>query len=424
MNFIQFFTRRKLVFYLSIFVIGIFLIPLAKGRVKPYYSGDTINFNNHLYIATTNTGRFELFSLENKKLYKKVNIMSQDNKDFSDSLFRKEGGRLFVYIVGEELFKYDITDPFFPVEVSRIKDNSGDLFFGVTKAGDKIATIGTKGVKIWNDNLQIINAYNIKVDSPDNLIFSENANYIYNYSGDSLEIIDAQTRNIVLDAGLDIADKKHNQKPYSDNIDAAVYVADDNSLDKIYFDGRRESFPHISHIAYDVASLDNRDYIYFSDGYGVVKTDKKNLSPLSWTYTTDKGARGGWAMGLSVLSSTEGDVVIVFNGSSILALDKDLNLIDFYAARDEDISPREPLSLSADKYRATPNSYISLRGAGFGPYEEIKISFSGSVSNLKADEFGRFVRIVKVPSVFPGRTDIKVDGERTGLTYSTSFEIE
>ena len=67
---------------------------------------------------------------------------------------------------------------------------------------------------------------------------------------------------------------------------------------------------------------------------------------------------------------------------------------------------------------------MSLRGAGFGPYEDLEISFSGDRFYTKADEFGKFIKMVQVPSVFPRNTDIKVDGERTGLTYSVSFEIE
>ena len=424
MNLMQFFTRRKLVFYVAIFSIAILFIPMAKSRVKPYYSGETINFNSHLYIGTANTGKFELFGLDQGKLYRKTTIMAQDGSEYSDLFFREEGGRLYLYLVNGSLSKFDITDPYFPIQVAQISDNSLDHFFGVMKAGERIATIGTKGLKIWNNNLQVINSYNIKVNNAENLIFSDNGGYIYNFNGNDLVVIDTNTRKVVVDKQLNITTKNHNQKPYSDSTDSSVYVADDDSLRKIYFDGREESFAHISNVAYDVATLPGRDYVYFSDGHGVVKVDKENLEVLSWAYTTDKGPRGGWAMGLDVISSDSGDVVIVFNGSSILALDENLNLIDYYAGRNQDLSPTEPLSLSADKYRAAPNSYVSLRGAGFGPYEDLEISFSGDIFYGKTDEFGRFVKIIKVPSVFPRKADIKVDGERTGLTYSVGFEIE
>lgn len=420
----QLFTRRKSILFLTIFAIAILFIPMAKSRVKPYYSGESINFNNHIYIGTVNTGKFELFGLDNGKIYRKTSIMTQNNTNFSDLLFREEDSRLYVYLVDGELSKYDITDPYFPVQVARVRDNSDNNIFGVLKAGDKIATIGSKEVKVWNNNFQIINSYRIKVNSVDNLAFSENGGFIYNYSGSSLEITDANTRNILLDSQMDVSIENHNQALYNDNTDGSVYAVDDNSLTKIYFDGHYKKFNHTSTVGYDVASLPNRDYVYFSDGQGVVRVNKNNLEPTSWTYTTDKGAVGGWAMGLNVVNSNDGDVVIVFNGSSILALNKDLALIDHYDARDQDLSPREALNLSADKYRAAPNSYVSLRGGGFGPFEELKISFSGDVFYAKADEFGRFIRLVKVPSVFPRNTDIKVDGERTGLTYSVSFEIE
>ena len=424
MNLIQFFTRRKLVSYIAIFSIAILFIPMAKSRVKPYYSGEAINYNSHLYIGTANTGKFELFGLDQDKLYRKTTIMAQDGSDYSDLFFREESGRLYLYLVNGGLSKFDITDPYFPVQVAQVKDNSLDHFFGVIKAGDKIATIGTKGVKIWNDNLQVINSYNIKVGNAENLVFSDNGGYIYNFQGSDLVIIDANTRDIVVDTQLNIANENHNQKPFSDGVDGSVYVADDNSLRKIYFNGHEERFAHISHVAYDVATLSGRDYVYFSDGHGIVKVDKENLEALSWVYTTDKGPRGGWAMGLDVMPSDNGDVVIVFNGSSILALDENLALIDYYAGRDQDLSPTEPLSLSADKYRAAPNSYVSLRGTGFAPYEDLEISFSGDIFYSKADEFGKFIKIIQVPSVFPKKADIKVDGERTGLTYSVSFEIE
>ncbi len=424
MSLIQLFTRRKLVTFFTIFAIVMLFIPMAKSRVKPYFSGEVVSYNEHIYIGTTNTGKFEIFGLDEGKLYRKSSIMAQDNTDFTDSFFRVENSRLFVYLVNGELYKYDISDPYFPVLVARIRDNSRDHFFGVIKAGERIATVGSKGVKIWNNNLQVINAYDIDVANSENLIFSDDGAYIYNISGSELEIINSNTREVLLNSQLYIEDENHGQKPYSDSLDAAVYVVDDSSLRKIDINGLRDDFKHISHVGYDVATLPGKDYIYFSDGYGLVKMGKENLKPISWAFTTDLGPRGAWAMGLDVVDTSNGDVLIVFNGSSILALDKNLDLIDYYAARDQDYSPTEPLSLSVDKYRAAPNSYVSLRGAGFGPYEDIEISFSGDVFSAEADEFGKFIKVITVPPVFPKRTDIKVDGIRTGLSYSVSFEIE
>lgn len=424
-NVIKLFTRRKLVFFIALFAIVMLAVPMAKSRVKPYYSGEAINYNNQIYIGTTNTGKFELFGFDNEKIYRKSSIMTQDNTSFSDLLFRQEGGRLYVYLVNGELYKYDITDPYFPALITKIKDNSDSKIFGVIKAGEKIATLGSAGVKIWNNNLQIINSYNIKVNGVDNLIFSESGGFIYHYEGDNLTIIDANTRDIIIDTQLNITQENHNQKPYNDNLDGSVYVVDDNSLRKIYLNGHQDKFSHISNVGYDVATLKNKDYVYFSDGHGVVKVDKENMKAISWVYTNNKGPIGGWAMGIDVVENKNGeDVVVVFNGSSILAMNKNLALVDYYAARDQDLSPTEPLFLSADKYRAAPNSDVSLRGGGFGPHENLAITFSGNINNVKADELGRFVKIIKVPSVFPRNTDIKVDGERTGLTYSISFEIE
>ncbi|PLX21374.1 hypothetical protein C0584_02740 [Candidatus Parcubacteria bacterium] len=409
---------------LAVSAIIVLFVPMARSRVKPYYSGEAVNFNNQIYIGTTNTGILEIFGLNQDKLYRKSTIMAQDGSDFYDLFFRIEDYRLYVYLVNGDLFKYDITDPYFPVEVARISDNSQDSFTSVLKAGNYLATVGTKGVKIWNDDLQVINAYDIKAKSVNNISFSDNGDFIYNYSGKNIEIIDTRTRERVVSAWVDVIDTNHNQKPLGDDIDGSVYFVDDSNLRKISLSGQQNNFEHISHVGYDVASIPGRNYVYFSDGYGVVRSDKLSLDPLAWAYTTDMGPVDAWAMGIDAVSSANGDVVVVFNGSSILVLDDNLELIDYYAGVDQDLRPTEPLRLSADKYRAAPNSRVSLLGGGFGAYEDIEISFSGNIYSVEADEFGKFERIIRVPSVFPGMTDIKVDGQRTGLTYSVAFEIE
>jgi len=156
---LRLFTKRKMIITFSFVFLTLFFVPFGISRVKPYYSGEIVSYNDNIFIGTTNTGSFELFSLENGKIYKKTSIMSQETfrTDFSDMLFRQEGSRLFVYLVNGDLYKYDISDPYYPILVAKIRDNSRDFFDGVILAGDKIATMGTKGVKVWNNNLQVIN---------------------------------------------------------------------------------------------------------------------------------------------------------------------------------------------------------------------------------------------------------------------------
>ena len=153
-------------------------------------------------------------------------------------------------------------------------------------------------------------------------------------------------------------------------------------------------------------------YVYFSDGIGIVKIRKSDMAPVDWAYTTELGAGSGWAMGLRVVENTQGqEIVIVFNGSSLLVFDSDLNLIDSYNAGEAIMPAPEPLFLSVDKNRAAPNSLLSLRGNGFGANEEIKIKFAGNNYIAQTDQTGFFKTIITVP-------EVKAPLFRLSLTFS------
>ena len=59
---LRLFTRKKLVITFSFIFLTLFLVPLGISRVKPYYSGEVVSYNDKIFIGTTNTGSFELFS--------------------------------------------------------------------------------------------------------------------------------------------------------------------------------------------------------------------------------------------------------------------------------------------------------------------------------------------------------------------------
>jgi hypothetical protein len=77
-----------------------------------------------------------------------------------------------------------------------------------------------------------------------------------------------------------------------------------------------------------------------------------------------------------------------------------------------------------DRNRASVNSMISLAGTGFASGEQLNITFAKSSFVAEADEAGRFTKIITVPNVNKQRTDIKVTGEISKLTYSIAFDIE
>jgi len=224
--------------------------------------------------------------------------------------------------------------------------------------------------------------------------------------------------------GLRIKEVGASKKIFYNESTNDILVADDNAVKKIKTNGKYDSFEHISEVAYDIASLKGSDYFYFSDGTGVVKMTKDKLEAVSWSFTTNIASNEGWAIGLDVAKNSDGETIAVFNGTSILVFDEKMELLDSYVAREEERGPTEALFLSADKYRATPNSDIAVRGGGFDLKEPIRITLAGSVFYSETGENGRFIKIISIPSVFPTRTDLRVVGLNSGLTYSFAFEIE
>ncbi len=426
---------KKLFLFFLIILATVFILKEVRGESKSYYFGDAINYNNRLIFGTVNSGDFELFALIDKKITKtaeikpvKNNFLGEDN--FSDLQFMIRDGELYLYLTkGRFLYKYDVSNIYNPKLEKRVKNNIWDWFNGLTMEDDRIVTIGIKGLKVWNDDLQIINGYDLKNEYQYDINFSKNGRYIFNSGDNIVNVFDAYLRQIVAELPI-VINKDHFRKVYNDSLNKAVYAVDDQSLKKFNFSGQAgvlksvKEFKHISTSGYDVDGLDTGEFVYFSDGIGIVKADKINLEPIDWVYTSDLGAQGGWAQGLEVIDSLEGDKIIVFNTSCILVLDDKLDLIDYYKISEKDEEPPEDLWLSLDKNRAAAGSLISLRGGGYGLKEKIIITFAGKEYIVQADDKGRFSAMITVPSVLPVRTDIKVSGQYSGSNYSIAFSIE
>lgn len=403
------------------------LMPKAQGEILPYYSGDAVVYFDRVIFGSANTGALEIFTLINNEIFKTNHIVSDDRDYFvfHDLAFHIEESRLYLYAVnGRYLYKYDVSNLADARLLEKKQDNSEDLFFGIGAFGEHIMTVGTRSIKIWNKNMQVVSDYFVNIKFPRSIALSPNGNYLFDTTGSSLKIVDAFYRNIISETPFSI-NQENDRFPYYDPAEGATYVVGDASLKKIHFNGGAEEFNHISDFGYDAFGLPGRPHVYFTDGIGIVKVNKSDMRPIDWAYTTALGAGNGWAVGLRVVADSMGEKAIVFNGSSILAMDNELNLIDFYAAQDEYNVPliKEPLNLTSDKRAAFPNNFVNLSGSGFGFNEELEIAFADDKYYARTDREGRFRIMLKVPDVKPRIADIKVDGQVSKLTYSITFEI-
>lgn len=428
------FIDKKRLISLSTLFLFILLIATGQsvyGKTKVYYSGDAINYNDQLVIGSINMGYGEIFTLRNNEIIKIFTIPKSDlmfSKNFYDLKFNQEDEKLFLYLVdGRCLYKYNISNLKDLILEKKEQSNVWDWFLGLNKKGDKLITISNKNVSVWNKDNQIVEQYDLKNNLPNNLNFGLSDQFIFNLKENQLEVYSPNSRNVIKTIPLNIKEEA-NRQIFNDGHSGNVYVVDDQYLHKFSFENNFKevkNFKHISKFGYDVSGSFESDYLYFSDGLGIVKFDKETLKPLNWTYTTDMAGPGGWAMGLKAVKQTTGDKIVIFNASNILVLDSNLKKINAYSATEEDeIKPIESLFLNIDRNRTSINSSVALSGGGFKPLEKLIINFGGQKTDFQANEKGRFEKIIPVPNLPKTRTDIKVSGVDSGLNYSLGMQIE
>jgi len=90
----------------------------------------------------------------------------------------------------------------------------------------------------------------------------------------------------------------------------------------------------------------------------------------------------------------------------------------------EVIKPIEKLYLTTDKDRAPIYGQVFVKGGGYWANEELDVYFADRVYHAYADANGRFTKVIPVPAIEAKRTDIKVIGTKSKLSYSISFNIE
>lgn len=410
----------------GVLLSGYFLVPRGEGRSPAYQSGEAVNFNNRVIIATVDTGSLDIFQVVDDSIRKTNSIRSDAAgfPEFADVALKEQNRRLYAYATNRGyIYQYDISNPDNIELLAKKQDNSGDRFYALGEWGERMYSVGSLGVKVWSQDLKVVNSYNLHTTIADNIAFTDNGNYIFHLLNNNFRIIDSFYRNPVMEAALNIRED-HSRNIFSDGQNGAVYVVDDFYLKKFSFNGLQEKFRHISHLGYDVDGTQGSDHIYFSDGVGIVKSGKTELEPLTWRYTTDLGGGEGWAMGLRAVRYGSGERVVVFNGSSILLFDQDLGLLDYYRVPERPDSDYQSPYLRVDRSRAAPGSRISVRGGGFGPDERLIVDFAGEKHRFYADQAGGFSEFLTVPAVKSGVKDVKVTGSVSGVSYSLSFVVE
>ncbi|MFZ4648976.1 MAG: hypothetical protein ACOYMB_05135 [Patescibacteria group bacterium] len=412
-------------------------VPIGKTKNKSYYSGDAIDYNGQLVVASANTNSLEIFKLTGSDLERVSRTRPLDTRfnqygSYYEVKLSKENGSLYAYAITDfRIDKYNISAlNANPILENKISNTYWEWYGGMEKLGnDNYFTIGNKGVKLLNKDLQVIDSYDFKNSQNQyNIQASEDGRYLIDITGNTLRVFDRQNRNVVSEIALNYSKNTENRRATIDN-NGNIFVTDDFYAKKFSLDGTlKASFRHLDQPAYD--TVISGSSLYFSNGVGIVKLDKDNLKLLNFKYTSSYGGNG-WAMGLKAVSTNNGDRIVSFNNSGILVLNQNLEKISFFVGdtnEDETIVPVENLWIKTDTFSAKEGATVKLTGGGFSPSEKLVIYFDG-LGNQEAttDSQGRFTSDLKVPPISstPKKiVDIKVVGNSSKLSYSSSFTIE
>ena len=428
------FKRVAMVFLLAIIITPLVLIKPGSTKVQPYYSGDAISYRGQLIFGTANSGYLEIFKLSGSDIDLLVKIKDYDPtfnsyNDYSDLKFITENGSLYVYAVSKyTVFKYDFSDLESLNPVKKAKNNYWEWYKEIEKLGDSLALISDQGIKIINSNLDVTNSYNFIGVEPYSVASNGDNNKILGIGDSKIQIFDRPERRVDKEISLNFAASNLNHKAYLDVLNNKIYAVDDYYAKK--FDATTgqllASYRHLDAAGYGMESTAGNDYIYFSNGLGVVKLNKDKFTVADFTYTTTTGGPQGWAIGLKLVNTDKGDVLVVFNSSNILLLNNKLDKIASVKALEEmDEKPLEVLYLNLDHNSAIAGGTVNLNGGGFWANDRLQILVGETeITTISANKNGRFDTLLTIPDVKKQKQDIKVKGLVSGLTYSISFEVK
>lgn len=428
------FKRIALIALMAILITPLVFIKTGSTKVQPYYSGDAINYRGQVLFGTANSGYLEIFKLTGNDVEilvkaKDFNPTFNSYNDYSDMKFVIEGGKLFVYATSQAtVFKYDFSEMSTLSLVKKVKNNYWEWYSQIDKLGDSLVTVSAKGVKVLNDNLDVIDSYPLTDVSSYSLTSDGSNDKILGITDSTLEVYDRSTRQVVKEIPLNFSVVTDSRKAYFDVVNNNIYAIDDYYAKKYNATSGQllASYRHADTSGYDMESSAGNDYVYFSNGIGVVKMTKDTFKVADFAYTTMAGGPQGWAMGLKLVNTDKGDVLVVFNGTNILILNSKLEKItSVKSIEDASEKPQENLYLNLDHNSATVGGIINLNGGGFWANDNLQI-FVGEteITLIKADKNGRFDTSLTIPDVKKQKQDIKVKGLDSGLTYSISFEVK
>lgn len=442
-------NTKKIIIFLTLAVLLIgatfyFTAPGAESEEqKEYRQGQIIFIGGENYLIASNKSFVEILKItSDDKLVQVSEVRGMDQVRDLYAYYYENNAYLIVAST-RYMWKYDISNPLFPKVLlqrdlyewhnwglTEGRGTVGSIYF-LTGNNDYIFALGANGVRgFGKDNLLHFRiytkekSYGIAVDNDNILVLMDG----------KAQLFDIETGEMVREY-LNMENvQPETRRPYIDYL-GNVYSLVDNGLAKISgFSEKRYYSPTEPGIkfSYAVKALPNGK-TYYANGYGLAGFDK-DLKKLGFLFSANgyKYGTGSWAVSLDAAEVKQGSRVALFNKSSILWLDENMNVLYQYKytpAYSASAQISTELKITASRYSGSPNTPVTLSLYGFWPNETVKVDFGSNSYNVNVDNFGYGQAEMTVPTSLPdgstgGIMVINAKGQSSGMGYQTTFRME
>ena len=398
---------------------------------REYRFGQVVAIDGKNYLVASDKEFAEILEITaDNKLYQVSEVHGADK--IEALTIQQDIKKTYLIIAsGRYLYRYDISDPSAPkIEFRR------DLY--ITQRGQfKIGSLytlaagqglifggGANGVRSFlPDNLFVNKIYTF--DKSYGL--AADNKFLYVITADKGLVFDILTGSKLAETDLENA-AKTTRMPYFDNSGNA-YFPSDRGLVKLNIYSRERTV-YLNPVAqgdinsYGAVSLPDGN-IYYTNGHGLTRLDKNfNKTKFINTSWQERFGANSWAVSLAAVKIGARGMIINFNKSSILLLDKDLKALAQYKYKKSyPDSFSLDLKITASANQASPGQAINLKLYGFWPNELVTVTFGLNKYSIKVDNQGYASTDVTVPYQASRTSLIQAVGDDSKFSYQTSFMV-
>jgi hypothetical protein len=403
---------------------------------KDYQKGKIAQIDGKNYVIVSNSEFVEILEMsKDGKLSQASEVRGMEAvKDLG--VMKISDKPYLIVLTGRYLMKYDISNPYMPTIILKrdlLVKNSGNYDIGYMDSmsvnANYIFTAGAKGVRrFMPDNLFVDRIFYFEKASG----VEAGSKYLAVTTPRQGLVFDIEVGNLVKSVALENVDNTV-RKP-TIGMDGNIYFPSDNSIVKINtHDSSSNEYvnPVKPGVTYSYAAdFASESDVFYANGYGVTKLDKF-LNKEKFLYAANPNVFGSnsWTTYLDATTTPCGLRIALFNKSSVILADENLRVLDQYRyaplSIDSFLKPTE-LSLRIDNNVGVASDKVLATVYGFWPNEIISIGFYDAVDRypVKADNMGSARVTIIVPEGLKGMKSISAIGDRSGLSYQTTFEVK